>query len=119
MFAVCWLFALLEWTNTSGYRYSTSTNTLHEQSSTQVLELKMQQLELNRQIELLQRDTVDLNKEIESLRRENLELDNELKRYKNGVFFGIGFGFNYFTSSPPNIMSKTTAPLGSMVTKMV
>jgi len=70
---------------------------LHQQSSIQVLELKMQQLELNRQIELLQRDTVDLNKEIQSLQTENMELDNELKKYKNGVFFGIGFGFNYFT----------------------
>jgi len=85
---------------------------LHQQSSIQVLELKMQQLELNRQIELLQRDTVDLNKEIQSLQTENMELDNELKKYKNGVFFGIGFGFNYFTSSPPKYYVKNDSTIG-------
>ena len=80
--------------------------------TTQVLELKMQQLELNRQIELLQRDTTDLNREIQDLKETNNELNSELKGYKNGVFFGIGFGFNYFTSSPPKYYVKNDSTIG-------
>ena len=95
------------------YRYYTDANTGSELTrSTQVLELKMQQLELNRKIELLQRDTTDLNKEINLLKKENTELGNELSQYKNGIFFGIGFGFNYFTSSPPKYYIKNDSTIG-------
>ena len=87
-------------------------HSLQETRSTQVLELKMQQLELNRKIELLQRDTTDLNKEINLLKKENTELGNELSQYKNGIFFGIGFGFNYFTSSPPKYYIKNDSTIG-------
>lgn len=87
-------------------------NSLQEPSSTQVLGLKMQQLELSRQIELLQRDTVDLKKEIVTLQTENMALGKELSQYKNGIFFGIGFGFNYFTSSPPKYYVKNDSTIG-------
>jgi hypothetical protein len=89
-----------------------SNSGLTEPQSTQVLELKMRQLELNRKIELLERDTLDLNKEIADLRLENKELDGELKQYKNGIFFGIGFGFNYFTSSPPKYYIRNDSSIG-------
>ena len=87
-------------------------NALQETTTTQVLELKMQHLELNRQIELLQRDTTDLSKEITLLKAENATLGKELSQYKNGIFFGIGFGFNYFTSSPPKYYIKKDSTIG-------
>ncbi|MFT7592385.1 MAG: hypothetical protein ACI9UJ_002321, partial [bacterium] len=64
------------------------------------------------QIELLQRDTIDLNREIISLKEENTDLNLELNGYKNGIFFGIGFGFNYFTSSPPKYYIKNDSTIG-------
>lgn len=86
-------------------------HTLKTQTN-QVLELKMQQLELNQKIELLQRDTSNLHKEIAQLKEENATLGTELQQYKNGIFFGIGFGFNYFTSSPPKYYIKNDSTIG-------
>jgi hypothetical protein len=80
--------------------------------SNTVMELRLEQLDLTRQIELLQRDTLDLRREIIDLTAENVELSAELFRFKNGVFFGIGFGFNYFTTSPPKYYVKSDSTLG-------
>ena len=79
-------------------------------SSTQVLELENAAVGTQyRQIELIaaghsrseQRNPVFYKPRIWTH-----ELGNELRQYKNGVFFGIGFGFNYFTSSPPKVLRQ-------------
>jgi hypothetical protein len=87
-------------------------NALAITPTNQVIELKMEQLELTRKIELLQRDTLDLRNEIAVLKADNLDLGIELDRFKNGVFFGVGFGFNYFTGSPPKYYVRKDSTIG-------
>lgn len=68
--------------------------------------------QIENRLEELRLDTQEMMISIRDLRRENAELREELYRFKHGVFFGIGFGFNYFLSSPPNYYLKTDSTIG-------
>lgn len=77
-----------------------------------ISDYQIQQMKLQQKIELLQRDTSSLGKEILDLKEENTGLKTELQRFKNGVFFGLGFGFNYFVNSPPKYYVTSDSTIG-------
>lgn len=84
-----------------------------ETKQTQTIsDYQIEQMKLQQKIELLQRDTTNLGKEILDLKEENKELKTELTRFKHGVFFGLGFGFNYFVNSPPKYYVTSDSSIG-------
>lgn len=77
-----------------------------------LIELQREQTSLRHKLELLIRDTVLMQVRYSELQHKNIALQKELDRYKNGVFFGLGFGFNYFLNSPPNYYVASDSSLG-------
>jgi len=78
----------------------------------ELLELRVEHVELQRKLDALIRDTADLHLKISSLESQESKLKQELNKYKTGIFFGVGFGFNYFTSSPPQYYVKSDSTMG-------
>ncbi|MCB9261357.1 MAG: hypothetical protein H6607_03120 [Flavobacteriales bacterium] len=64
-------------------------------------------------VEHLSYDTAQLKQTIRDLTTEKNELENQVNRFKNGIFLGLGFGFNYFFNNPQSYYVKPDSTLGT------
>ncbi len=108
---MCFLFANGQSTNLGDSLSSKEPNELR--ATSEVLEMQLKQLELNQKVELLKRDTHDLKTRVKLLEAANKQIQDELEQYQKGVFFGLGFGFNFFINSPPKYFIKPDSTIGS------
>jgi hypothetical protein len=64
------------------------------------------------QIGSLISDTSKMSERIKLLTEDKKSLTKELANYTNGVFFGLGFGYNYYVNGPYSFYLKPDSSLG-------
>lgn len=62
---------------------------------------------------MLMQDTATMSGRIREVESENETLKSDLSRYKTGIFFGLGFGYNYFMNAPLTYYVQEDSTLAS------